>query len=156
MLFRWLLAMGGFALLLFCFSPAWGAFRIWARVPEMGGLLEVRRGGSVLWQIDHLGAEIPDKLHGAIQWRLLFPLIGRLLALPPWACFALADAGCVVVLAFIVTVLRRRELGFFETGLAATVDWYRGNLDWMRRVKSGEYQAFYEQNYGNREAGVRG
>ena len=39
----------------------------------------------------------------------------------------------------------------FETGLAATVDWYRTNQDWMKRVKSGEYQAFYAQNYGNRE-----
>ena len=44
----------------------------------------------------------------------------------------------------------------FETGLAATVDWYRGNQDWMKRVKSGEYQAFYEQNYGNRGARVPG
>ena len=49
-----------------------------------------------------------------------------------------------------------RETGWapqmdFETGLAATVDWYRTNQDWMKRVKSGEYQAFYAQNYGNRE-----
>ncbi len=52
-----------------------------------------------------------------------------------------------------------RETGWaprmdFETGLGATVDWYRGNQDWMQRVKSGEYQAFYAQNYGNREAGA--
>jgi dTDP-glucose 4,6-dehydratase len=40
----------------------------------------------------------------------------------------------------------------FETGLEATVEWYRSNQDWMKRVKSGEYQSFYTQNYANRES----
>jgi dTDP-glucose 4,6-dehydratase len=38
----------------------------------------------------------------------------------------------------------------FERGLAATVDWYRANPGWVSRVKSGEYQRFYETNYGGR------
>jgi dTDP-glucose 4,6-dehydratase len=38
----------------------------------------------------------------------------------------------------------------FERGLTATVDWYRNNRDWVRRVKSGEYQSYYSRNYGNR------
>jgi dTDP-glucose 4,6-dehydratase len=38
----------------------------------------------------------------------------------------------------------------FERGLTATVDWYRNNRDWGRRVKSGEYQSYYSRNYGNR------
>jgi dTDP-glucose 4,6-dehydratase len=41
------------------------------------------------------------------------------------------------------------EVGF-DDGLARTVDWYRSNSEWVRRVKSGEYQKFYAQNYGNR------
>lgn len=40
----------------------------------------------------------------------------------------------------------------FEEGLAATVEWYRKNPDWVARVKSGEYQKFYEQNYAGRSA----
>jgi len=50
---RWLLALGCFALLLFFFSPAWGAFRAWARAPEMGFMIETRRGVVVLdkWRI---------------------------------------------------------------------------------------------------------
>src|SRR3954468_21139945 len=68
---RWLVALGCFAALLFFFSPPFEAFRLWARVPEFGEMLEVRRGASVLWQVDHLGAAIPDTLHAAIQWRLL-------------------------------------------------------------------------------------
>jgi dTDP-glucose 4,6-dehydratase len=36
----------------------------------------------------------------------------------------------------------------FEIGLAQTVDWYRSNRDWVERVKSGEYQAYYARQYG--------
>jgi len=38
----------------------------------------------------------------------------------------------------------------FDRGLAATVDWYRANTGWVQRVKSGEYQTYYAQNYANR------
>ena len=40
----------------------------------------------------------------------------------------------------------------FEAGLQATVDWYRNNQEWVRHVKSGEYQKFYDLNYGERVA----
>jgi dTDP-glucose 4,6-dehydratase len=49
----------------------------------------------------------------------------------------------------------RRETGWeaqmpFEQGLAATIDWYKANADWIARVKSGEYQTYYEKNYAGR------
>lgn len=45
-----------------------------------------------------------------------------------------------------------RETGWaprvpFEEGLAATIDWYRTNAQWVARVKSGEYQEYYRLNY---------
>jgi len=43
------------------------------------------------------------------------------------------------------------EVGF-EEGLARTVAWYQANAGWVARVKSGEYQRYYEQNYLRREA----
>jgi len=48
-----------------------------------------------------------------------------------------------------------RETGWepamnFDRGLGATIDWYRRNAEWTRRVKSGEYRQFYELNYVNR------
>jgi dTDP-glucose 4,6-dehydratase len=48
-----------------------------------------------------------------------------------------------------------RETGWhaqmpFEAGLRATIDWYRGNAAWIARVKSGEYQNYYQRNYANR------
>lgn len=134
-LLRWLLALGCFATLIFFFSPTWGAFRLWSRVPEMSGMLEVRRGAAVLQQIEHPGAEISDKLHAAIQWRLLFPVIGRALHLPPPIFFSLAGVGCVFVLGFVITVLRRRGAGFGWAGLAAIVfgagSWFFTSVCWL-------------------------
>ena len=38
----------------------------------------------------------------------------------------------------------------FEEGLARTIDWYRQNREWTARVRSGEYQNYYERNYAQR------
>jgi dTDP-glucose 4,6-dehydratase len=48
-----------------------------------------------------------------------------------------------------------RETGWrpeidFETGLARTIEWYSANSSWVARVRSGEYRAYYEKNYGSR------
>jgi dTDP-glucose 4,6-dehydratase len=48
-----------------------------------------------------------------------------------------------------------RETGWnarvpFEEGLRATIDWYRSNTAWTGRIKSGEYQNYYQSNYGGR------
>ncbi len=48
----------------------------------------------------------------------------------------------------------KEELGWqpgidFETGLKQTIDWYIENRDWSKRVKTGEYQKYYKEQYGN-------
>ena len=48
-----------------------------------------------------------------------------------------------------------RETGWeaqmhFEKGLQATIDWFKTNSNWIARVKSGEYQSYYEKNYAGR------
>jgi dTDP-glucose 4,6-dehydratase len=35
----------------------------------------------------------------------------------------------------------------FETGLERTVSWYRDNPLWWRKIKSGEWREYYEQQY---------
>jgi dTDP-glucose 4,6-dehydratase len=47
------------------------------------------------------------------------------------------------------------ELGWrpqvaFEDGLAATVDWFVANEAWWRTVRSGDWDTFYERQYGAR------
>jgi dTDP-glucose 4,6-dehydratase len=49
-----------------------------------------------------------------------------------------------------------RDTGFapevgFEEGLARTVRWYQDNVEWTRRVKSGEYRDYYQNNYAWRD-----
>ena len=51
-----------------------------------------------------------------------------------------------------------RRLGWapsrsFEEGLAATVEWYREHRAWWEPIKSGEYRAYYEEQYATRLAG---
>ncbi len=50
---------------------------------------------------------------------------------------------------------RLRALGWapklsFEEGLKQTVEWYRTHESWWRRIKSGEFKAYYEQQYAQR------
>jgi dTDP-glucose 4,6-dehydratase len=40
----------------------------------------------------------------------------------------------------------------FEDGLAATVAWYLGHESWWRAAKSGDWDAYYERQYGARLA----
>lgn len=60
--------------------------------------------------------------------------------------------------------LAESELGWGQTvsleeGLKDTVKWYQQNREWWQRILSGEYRAFYEQQYGSRlthSEGARG
>jgi dTDP-glucose 4,6-dehydratase len=49
----------------------------------------------------------------------------------------------------------QRELGWkpslqFEEGLEKTVEWYLANDEWMNDITSGDYQKYYESQYGKR------
>ena len=44
----------------------------------------------------------------------------------------------------------RPEHSFGEAGLPETVAWYRDNRAWCEDVKSGEYRAYYAEQYGSR------
>jgi dTDP-glucose 4,6-dehydratase len=41
----------------------------------------------------------------------------------------------------------------FDAGIAATVDWFQANEAWWRAVRSGDWDAYYERQYGARLAG---
>jgi len=43
-----------------------------------------------------------------------------------------------------------RALVPFEQGLAQTIQWYKDNPAWIARVRSGEYQSYYDRNYSAR------
>jgi len=41
----------------------------------------------------------------------------------------------------------------FREGIAATVDWFVANEGWWRAIRSGDWDAYYERQYGARLAG---
>jgi dTDP-glucose 4,6-dehydratase len=41
-------------------------------------------------------------------------------------------------------------LNSFDEWLAKTVAWYQDHEEWWKRIKSGDYQTYYEQQYGRR------
>lgn len=46
----------------------------------------------------------------------------------------------------------REELGWepkvkFEDGLQRTVEWFKANTEWWKKIKSGEYQEYYKKQY---------
>jgi dTDP-glucose 4,6-dehydratase len=49
----------------------------------------------------------------------------------------------------------KKELGWepkmnFDEGLYKTIEWYKNNKDWWRRIKSGEYKEYYQKQYHER------
>jgi dTDP-glucose 4,6-dehydratase len=56
---------------------------------------------------------------------------------------------------YCVDASRLRELGWaprhdFESGLRATVEWYRDNPEWWQPIKSGSFKDYYRLQYSER------
>ena len=47
----------------------------------------------------------------------------------------------------IITELGWKPVYTFEKGIQETVQWYLNNLDWVKRVTSGDYQQYYNKMY---------
>ncbi|MDD3887274.1 MAG: dTDP-glucose 4,6-dehydratase [Patescibacteria group bacterium] len=49
----------------------------------------------------------------------------------------------------------KTELGWepkynFDSGIAQTISWYKNNLEWWKKIKTGEYLNYYKQQYVQR------
>jgi len=49
----------------------------------------------------------------------------------------------------------KRTLGWepsisFEEGISQTIEWYKTNREWWKKIKTGEYMEYYKRMYGNR------
>ena len=53
-----------------------------------------------------------------------------------------------------VAALGWRNRTSFADGLAATIDWFRDHEAWWRAIRSGDWDAYYERQYGARLAGA--
>ncbi len=57
---------------------------------------------------------------------------------------------------YAIDATKLKSLGWrpsmaWEEGMRATVAWYQANEAWWRPIKSGEYRAYYERQYANRQ-----
>lgn len=49
----------------------------------------------------------------------------------------------------------KNELGWkpevsFEQGVKRTIEWFKNNEEWWKKLKNGEYKKYYEEQYGSR------
>ena len=56
---------------------------------------------------------------------------------------------------YAMSAAKARALGWrltydFEAGLEATINWYRENEWWWRKIKTGEYLDYYKHQYAER------
>ena len=51
-----------------------------------------------------------------------------------------------------IAALGWRNRTTFADGLAATIDWFRDHETWWRAIRSGDWDAYYERQYGDRLA----
>lgn len=57
---------------------------------------------------------------------------------------------------YAIDTAKIRALGWkpavdFEKGLKLTIEWYKNNEWWWKKIKSGEYLKYYQEQYGNRK-----
>jgi dTDP-glucose 4,6-dehydratase len=56
---------------------------------------------------------------------------------------------------YSIDAAKLKELGWtprmnWDEGITRTVEWYKGNEWWWRKIKEGEFREYYEKQYGNR------
>jgi dTDP-glucose 4,6-dehydratase len=56
---------------------------------------------------------------------------------------------------YAIDITKIKKLGWepevsFEEGLKKTIEWYKDNESWWKRIKSGEYLKYYQEQYGGR------
>jgi tetratricopeptide (TPR) repeat protein len=125
------------ALLFFC-----PKFAFWRALPveEIRFLPEVNRARAALQQLGDPFVAIDDPVNRAIQWRLLFPLIGHYLHIPKAVYLAMPWLGCLLVLMFVAHVVleirRDRTVAFVAALLAATSSWFFVSTGWLSYLDS--------------------
>lgn len=129
------------AVTLFFFSPR---FVYWTFLDSKAGALgpEASRAQKILLQLEDPFAKIDDPSNVVIQWRLLFPLLGHYLRLPPKLYLSLPYLGCFLSLSLILVQARRATESLLEasliTALAASCSWFFVSTGWL-----GYFDSFY-------------
>ncbi len=129
-----LLAITAAVIVLGCFAPR---FVVWRGlgIPDLLGFPELNRATDALRQLEEPFASIASPSNRVLEWRLLFPMLGGALRLPPWLYLALPAAGCLASLVFAAGRLRgagwRRDEALAVLLLAASGPWFLVSTGWL-------------------------
>lgn len=119
---------------LFFFSPRFSEWRVLS-LPVADRFPETSRASDTLRQLLDPWVTIENPSNYVIQWRLLFPVLGHVLRLPPRVFLALPHVGCLAALMLIVHVahreLQNRWAAFLAAVLAASCTWFFVSTSWL-------------------------
>jgi tetratricopeptide (TPR) repeat protein len=110
---------------------------VWTGLFYRAGLwnADVGRAFETLRQLEDPCVRITTDANGVIRWRLLFPLIGYAIRLPPEAFLALPPLGCLLTSAAIVAIVSKRTgsrlTGFVSAVLLCTTSWFQVSTGWL-------------------------
>lgn len=97
--------------------------------------VEYSRALAELQQIKNPFVAVADEHHGVIGWRLLFPLVWYVTALPAWLFLAVPHGGCVVTLWGVAWMTYERLQSwprvFLVTALFAGQPWFFVSSGWL-------------------------
>ncbi len=139
------------------FTPA---FVLWRGlgIPAAASDPALNRAADILRQLDHPFSAGASANNRVIEWRLLFPVIGHALALPPWLYLALPHLGCLLVLVFVARLLLRRGLGegeaFAATDAGRDLLWFFVSMAWLGYFDSWYVLALLVAVFASRRAMV--
>ena len=124
--------------------------RDWLFVTDHAGAIEcvLRRGTSGQTYNIPGSAELTNR----DVVRLLLEALGK-----PWSLVRTVDDRPGHDRRYALDGSKLAALGWrnkvdFADGLRATIDWFRSNEGWWRALKSGDWDAYYERQYGRRLA----
>jgi hypothetical protein len=96
---------------------------------------ELNRAVDTLRQLDNPFVRITSPINRVIAWRLLFPVLGHYLHLPPWAFLSLPALGCLLVLGYVAYLVRRESVPWWTAlaacVLSATTSWFFVSTGWL-------------------------
>jgi hypothetical protein len=103
--------------------------------PEEHHPPEFNRAIDTLRQLNEPFRPITNPSNRVIKWRLLFPIVGHYLHLPPRAFLALPAVGCLLVLGYMAHLIRRESGGwwapFAASALVGTTSWFFVSTGWL-------------------------
>jgi hypothetical protein len=128
-------SLAAFALVITFFAPR---FMLWPWIdldPAENHPAEFNRAIDTLRQLKNPFVPVTNPTNRVINWRLLFPILGHYLHLPPWAFLGLPALGCLFVLAYVAHLVQRESgtwwAALAASALTATTSWFFVSTGWL-------------------------